>query len=192
MSSLRFFFFLLFRIFNLPLFLLAGLRPSAIMVNGFLMLVCRGQISVGKGGRINSSSVKNMIGGDRRSSIVIKRGARLTIGDNFKMSNSALYCADRITIGDNVMIGGSCKIWDTDFHPLSPDERKENPNEGYQTAPIVIGSHVFIGGCAIILKGVSIGDHSIIGAGSVVSRNIPSGEVWAGNPAKFIKKVNND
>lgn len=156
------------------------------------MIINRGKMAIGKDGRINSSSYKNIIGGDTRSSIVVKKRATLTIGDNFKMSNSAIYCADQITIGNNVMIGGSCKIWDTDFHPLNSNERNENPNDGYQTAPITIGNNVFIGGCTIILKGVNIGDHSIVGAGSVVTKNIPSGEVWAGNPAKFIKIVRND
>jgi acetyltransferase-like isoleucine patch superfamily enzyme len=87
------------------------------------------------------------------------------------------------------MIGGSTKIWDTDFHPLRADTRVDNPNEGYKSRPIIIGSNVFIGGFSIILKGTSIGDGSIIGAGSVVSGIIPSGEIWAGNPARFIKKI---
>ncbi len=108
------------------------------------------------------------------------------------MSNSAIYCAEKITVGDNVMIGGSCKIWDTDFHPLNTLLRTENPNEGYKTKPIIIGNNVFIGGFSIILKGTTIGDGSIIGAGSVVSGTIPAGEIWAGNPARFIKKINEE
>jgi acetyltransferase-like isoleucine patch superfamily enzyme len=56
--------------------------------------------------------------------------------------------------------------------------------------PIVIGDDVFIGANSIVLKGVNIGDRSIIGAGSVVSKNIPADEIWAGNPIKFIKRIN--
>lgn len=81
------------------------------------------------------------------------------------------------------------KIYDTDFHSILPEKRL-NGNVDVPTSPIIIGKRVFIGGHSIILKGVTIGDDSVIGAGSVVTKNIPSGEVWAGNPAKFLKKVN--
>ena len=57
------------------------------------------------------------------------------------------------------------------------------------TAPIVIGNDVFVGANSIILKGVTIGDRAIIGAGSIVTKDIPKDEVWAGNPAKFIRKI---
>jgi len=148
-----------------------------------------GSIKFGKKTIINSSKYKNIIGGDTRSSIIVKKNASLRIGSNFRMSNSAIYCAQSIEIGENVMIGGSCRIWDTDFHPLNPKERSENPNEGYKSRPITIGDNVFIGGFSIILKGTNIGNGSIIGAGSVVSGEIPTNEIWAGNPARFIKKV---
>ena len=187
MSLVRNVIFILFWIVNAPLLLLNGLAIFAFEINGLLMLFNKGKFTIGKGGKINSSPFKNTIGGDTRSSIVVKREAELSIGDNFKMSNSAIYCADKITIGNNVMIGGSCKIWDTDFHPLNPQERRENANEGYNTAPIIIGDNVFIGGCSIILKGVRIEANAIVGAGSVVSKNIGAGEVWAGNPARKIR-----
>lgn len=164
-----------------------GPKPE---VRGILLLKNGGgKVSFGENCIINSSKYKNIIGGDVRSSIIVKKNATLTTGTNLRLSNSAIYCAESISIGNDVMIGGSCKIWDTDFHPLHPGARVENPNEGYNTKPIKIGNDVFIGGFSIVLKGTSIGDGSIIGAGSVVSGKIPSGEIWAGNPAKFIKKV---
>jgi acetyltransferase-like isoleucine patch superfamily enzyme len=159
-------------------------------IRGQMIIINQGNIKFGKNIIINSSKYKNIIGGDTRSSIVVKKMAQLNIGDGFRLSNSAIYCAERIEIGNNVMVGGSCRIWDTDFHPLNPHERSENPNEGYNTKPIVIADNVFIGGFSIILKGSKIGKGAIIGAGSVVSGEIPEGEIWAGNPAKFIKKVN--
>ena len=58
-----------------------------------------------------------------------------------------------------------------------------------RTAPILIKEGAFIGAHAIILKGVTIGRHSVIGAGAVVTKNVPDNEVWAGNPAKFVKKL---
>lgn len=156
-------------------------------VRGSLLLVNEGKCIIGKNVIINSSKFKNIIGGDTRTSLIIKKGATLTIGDNVKISNSAIYCAEKIEIGDNVMIGGSCRIWDTDFHPLDVHERNQHANEGYKTKPIKIGSNVFVGGFSIILKGTTIGDGVIIGAGSVVSGKIPPDEIWAGNPARFIK-----
>lgn len=167
------------------------MHHGKLEIFGILLVHNKGSIAIGSPSRINSSKYKNIIGGDTRSSIVVKKGAELIIGRNFRMSNSAIYCAEKIVIGNNVMIGGSCKFWDTNFHPMDPSEREEDPNTNYKTAPIIIGNNVFIGGGSIILKGISIGDGAILGAGSVVSRDIPSGEVWGGNPAQFIKKAGN-
>lgn len=189
MGFLRKILFGLYSILNKIVISLNGVKTDGIQINGLITIYNKGICEFEKDAVINSHSLKNIIGGDTRSSIVIKPGARLRIGKHFRMSNSAIYCAEEINIGDNVMIGGSCKIWDTDFHPLDPGERIRNPNEGFKTRPIGIGNNVFIGGFSIILKGVQIGDDAIVGAGSVVSKNIPSGEVWAGNPAAFVKKV---
>ena len=78
---------------------------------------------------------------------------------SYYVSNSAIYCANKIQIGNNVMIGGSCKLWDTDFHPLSAKERADNPNSAYNTKPIIIGNNVFIGGFSIILVITSYSIH---------------------------------
>jgi len=165
-------------------------KHGKITIFGPLLVLNKGSITIGEDARINSGKYKNPIGGDTRSSVVVKSGATLTIGTNFRMSNSAIYCARSITIGNNVMIGGSCKIWDSDFHPIDPVVRLQTPNDHYKTAPIHIGDNVFIGGASIILKGVTIGENAVVGAGSVVSGHIPANEIWAGNPARFIKKLN--
>ena len=65
----------------------------------------------------------------------------------------------------------------------------KNGDLNVKTAPILIKEGVFIGAHAIILKGVTIGRHSVIGAGAVVTKDVPDNEVWAGNPAKFVKKL---
>jgi acetyltransferase-like isoleucine patch superfamily enzyme len=183
----------LYHLLFLPLNLLKlwvfHVKHGKITINGALLIVNKGKITIGDQARINSGKYKNPIGGDTRSSIIVKPHASLTVGKNFRMSNSAIYCAHSITIGDNVMVGGSCKIWDSDFHPIDPVVRLATPNENFKTAPIHISNNVFIGGFSIILKGVTIGENSVIGAGSVVSGNIPSNEIWAGNPARFIKKL---
>lgn len=91
-------------------------------------------------------------------------------------------------IEDNVFIGGSCKIYDNDFHPISMEKRisffDDIPNK-----PVLIKRGAFIGAHSIVLKGVIVGEGAVVGAGSVVTGNIPDGEIWAGNPARFIKKL---
>ena len=148
-----------------------------------------GKAVFGNNLRINSGIFGNPIGGDTRMLIRISRGATLTIGNNVAISNSAIVCRAGITIADNVMIGGSCKIWDTDFHPINPQQRLKTPNDNYVSKPISIEENAFIGAGSYILKGVTIGRNAVIGAGSVVSRNIPENQIWAGNPARFIKNV---
>ena len=99
-------------------------------------------------------------------------------------SQSSIY------IGKHVMLGGGVKIYDTDFHSVNYLERRDIENDNNRTTkPVVIEEDAFIGAGSIILKGSYIGARSVIGAGSVVSGKIPSGEVWAGNPARFIRKI---
>jgi len=92
-----------------------------------------------------------------------------------------------------VNIGAGCLIFDSNFH--CPDwrirgsgNREEDVNSA-KTASVYIGNYVFIGARCIICKGVHIGDKSIVAAGSVVVKDIPAGEIWGGNPAHFIKRI---
>ncbi len=91
-----------------------------------------------------------------------------------------------------MLIGAGCKIYDTDFHPIDAEYRfgGRKDNQETKTKPIVIEDGVFIGGHSIILKGTHIGSNTVIGAGSVVSGEIPANQIWAGNPARFIRKLN--
>lgn len=123
-----------------------------------------------------------------RSSIWVKAGAILEMGDNSGMNGALLYATRKIIIGKNVKIGGGSRIFDTDFHPLDFELRRYTL-KGTKSASIEIGDDVFIGTNCMILKGVTIGARSIIAAGSVVTKSIPSDEIWAGNPAKKIKSI---
>ncbi|MFR2288129.1 MAG: acyltransferase, partial [Akkermansia sp.] len=91
-------------------------------------------------------------------------------------------------IGNDVKAGFGVHIMDSDFHALDPEARR-GPDDLLQrrSAPVRIGENVFIGAGTFILKGVAIGDNAIIGACSVVTRSIPAGEIWAGNPARRIR-----
>jgi acetyltransferase-like isoleucine patch superfamily enzyme len=150
-----------------------------------------GIISIGSGFRANSGFTANPIGGDTVLRLIVNHHGRLIIKDRVGISNSTIVCVNSVEIGNDVFIGGNCKIWDTDFHSLEPEQRIHNGSQGTRTAPIVIGDRSFIGGSTIILKGVSIGSESVIGAGSVVTKSVPAGEIWAGNPARFVRKLHN-
>ncbi len=104
------------------------------------------------------------------------------------MTGGTLCCAERIIIGDRVTIGANCTIIDTDFHPLDPQERQLHPN-ATRTDPVVIEDDVSIGMNCLVLKGVTIGQCSMIGAGSVVTRDVPPGVIAAGNPACVVRKL---
>lgn len=150
----------------------------------------KGSIQIGQKAELRSGKSYNMIGGDTRLILRTIGNGQILIGSHVGISNSALVSAAKITIEDNVMIGGSCKIWDTDFHSTKYEMRIRDKDTDYMSIPIHIKKGAFIGGNSIILKGVTIGEKSIVGAGSVVTKDIPDGEIWAGNPAKFIKRVN--
>lgn len=120
--------------------------------------------------------------------MAIGGNGELLIGNNVGISNSYISAYNNIQIEDNVMIGACCKIMDTDFHPVNYTERVVY-NGLAKTAPILIKEGAFIGACSIITKGVTIGEHAVIGAGSVVTCDIPKDEVWGGNHARFIKKL---
>lgn len=115
-------------------------------------------------------------------------GAEISIGDDFGITGGSIIANEQITIGDRVIVGGNCLIVDTDFHPLDKNIRILDPKKA-ASKPVTIGDDVFIGAQSIILKGTSIGPGSIIGAGSVVSGEIPANVVAAGNPAIIIREL---
>ncbi len=144
-------------------------------------------IDIGDGCLIRSNFWSNLIGLYQRTIIVAKRGAEISIGKNVGISGSTIYAWDHISIGDNTLIGANCKILDSDLHPLDAEDRNSNNWDAVKTAPISIGANCFIGCNCLILKGVTIGDNSVIGAGSVITKDIPANSVAAGNPAKIIR-----
>lgn len=160
-------------------------------LRGYIRFSNEGVLNISDGVKINSGRIFNAIGGDTVTNLVVKKAAKLSIGCNSGISNSTIFCTQQIDIGENVLIGGSVKIYDTDFHPINYLQRRgSNKNTTTSCRPVSIGSDVFIGGHSIILKGVNIGSRSIIQAGSLVYCDVPAEEIWGGNPAKFIKKLN--
>ena len=144
-------------------------------------------IVMGDNVSINSSRQSNPIGGDTKTTLFAKGVGKIRIGNDCGMSNVTIFAEESIVIGNHVRIGGSTKIYDTDFHWLNIKERLTK--EGGVTKPVEIKDGAFIGAHCIVLKGVTIGEESVVGAGSVVTKSIPAGEIWGGNPAKFIRKI---
>lgn len=179
------------QIYNQTIFLIRGVqykkRPK---INGKLYLVSdRGAITFGENVEINSSLYSNPIGGATRTVLFARPDGRISIGNHVGISNSTFFAAMDIRVEDDVLIGGDCRIYDTDFHSLNYEWRMETPDTHVHSAPVRIGRGAFIGASSIILKGVTIGEKSIVAAGSVVTKSIPVGEIWGGVPARFIRKV---
>jgi acetyltransferase-like isoleucine patch superfamily enzyme len=133
-------------------------------------------------------------------SFSIGEHGHVTVGD-FTLLNGALVMAeDKIEIGSHCLISWNVGIADSDFHPLEPAQRlidaqalapflKNRPSRPkLRTAPVKIADNVWVGMNAVILKGVMIGENSVVAAGSVVTKSVPPNTVVAGNPAVAVKK----
>lgn len=154
-----------------------------------LWLIRGARITIGDNFYLSSGNGVNPIASNLQADVYVEPGATLTIGNNVGMSSTRLWIHESARIGNNVKIGGCVLITDTDAHPMDYMARRSS-NEGTKSAPVVIEDDVWIGAHCIILKGVTIGARSVIGAGSVVTKSIPADCVAAGNPCKVIKLLN--
>lgn len=131
--------------------------------------------------------------------------AELRIGNDCYIGDSSrIWCAKSITIGDRVLVAHNVNIFDTATHPIEKIARYEHEvivkisgmpidlHQQISEAPVIIHDDVWIGCNSIILKGVEIGEGSIIGAGSVVTKNVPPNTMVAGNPAKIVKQLSEE
>lgn len=149
----------------------------------------RSRIAFGPGLQLRSAPRANPLGANHAVIVATWRpGATIEAGANYGMTGGTLCAATRITIGNNVVVGANTTIVDTDFHPLDADYRRLKPVDA-RAAPIEIGDDVFIGMHCLILKGVTIGPGSVVGAGSVVTRAVPPHVVVAGNPARVVRAL---
>jgi acetyltransferase-like isoleucine patch superfamily enzyme len=151
------------------------------------------KVLIGDNFELMSGNMYNSIGRNIQSCLRADAGANIIIGDNVGLSNICIWSKQSISIGNNVKIGADTIILDSDMHALDYMERRNYKTDALNAAKkaIVICDDVFIGTRCIINKGVQIGSRSIIAAGSVVVGSIPENEIWGGNPAKFIKKIEN-
>lgn len=116
--------------------------------------------------------------------------ASISIGKDSGLSGVTICAAQSVSIGANCLIGADVQIFDTDFHTLAAKNRRHESDPALiGTAAVCIADNVFIGTGSKIMKGVTIGCNSVIGAGSIVSKNIPANSIAVGNPAKVIAEL---
>ncbi len=147
------------------------------------------RMTFGPGLRLRSAARSNPLGPNRPVMLVTwQAGAVLAAGRDFGMTGGTICAAREVTIGDGVIVGANTTIVDTDFHALDPECRLRGPDLA-ATAPIRIEDEAFIGMSCLILKGVTIGRGCVVGAGSVVTVDLPPACVCAGNPARPIRPL---
>ncbi len=119
--------------------------------------------------------------------LALEKDSEVKIGSNVILGNGcSLQAQSKITVEDNVMIGTNCFLIDTDGHDLNPEKRMTGVAK---TGPILIERNVFIYYNSVVMKGVTIGENSVIGSCSVVTRDIPPNVFAAGNPARVIRNL---
>lgn len=116
--------------------------------------------------------------------------AKIEIGDDVGISVGTICAGKYVKIGARSMLGANVMIADTDFHDFSQEDRRYSgiPKDDL-FAPVIIDENVFLGANVIVLKGVKVGKNSVIGAGSIVTHNIPENVIAAGNPCRVIKPL---
>lgn len=144
------------------------------------------KIVIGDNCRFRSDFKSNLVGINRKCIIsTLRKNAEIKIGSGSGFSGTVIAAAGSITIGKNVLCGANTTITDFDWHGIDPDKR----NVAADPKPIIIEDNVWLGLNSVVLKGVTIGKNSVIGANSVVTKDIPSNVIAAGNPCKAIKEL---
>ncbi|SFG94399.1 DapH/DapD/GlmU-related protein [Sporolactobacillus nakayamae] len=157
-----------------------------------ISLIKESKIIIGNNVVLCSSSKNTSLGVNHPVKLkTLRPNSRIVLCDDVGVSGATICAAKSVYIGYRTMLGANVMVIDTDFHPISPNNRRYNQNpEDIKSKRVIIGNDVFIGANTIILKGVTIGNNSVIGAGSVVTSSIPENVIAAGNPCKFISRIN--
>ena len=148
-------------------------------------------ISLGSGVTLDSAIRSNRLGGFSPCVVrTVTPTARIQLGDHVGLSNSVIVAGNSIEIGEHTILGSGVMILDNDFHAMGTgfswvSECSKN------SKPIKIVRGCFIGSRSMILKGVTLGDRAIIGAGAVVTKDVPAYSMAAGNPARIVRTFPN-
>ncbi|SDO76183.1 acyltransferase [Selenomonas ruminantium] len=160
-----------------------------VKIRGRINVCGEGEIFLADDITINSNIRYNAIGGQSGCTFNVRSGAQIIIGRGTGISNTTFCSWQKIELGEDVYIGGDCRIYDTDFHSLRKDNRVRLPDVHVKSKSVHIKDGAWLGASVIVLKGVTIGENSVVGAGSVVTKDIPPNQIWAGNPARYIKDI---
>lgn len=146
------------------------------------------RIILGKGVTIISDSVHNYAGINHPAILAATEpGSEIILHDGVGISGTSIVAVKRVEIGERTMLGANTNVYDTDFHSIYANERIGDG--GGLFAPVYIGKQCWIAANSTILKGVTIGDESVVGAMSLVNKDIPAKVLAAGVPAKVIRKL---
>ena len=181
----------LIKIFKIPrvILLMINLKIHRVVYGkrvrgGRIIIKNKGKIIIGNGVSMFSFSE----GDPYRTSLQAHcKDAIISIGDNCKLSGTTIHCRTSVKIGNDCRFGPGSLLVDNDSHRVSMyvSERAKPP----RSKAIIINNNVWIGMRSLILKGVEIGDNSIVAAHSVVTKNVPANSIVAGNPAKIVKTL---
>ena len=155
-----------------------------------IQLMDSSNLSIGDDFHLISCGRRSAINQFSRAQFTVFPGASIVLGRHVGLNGTTISSKRSISIGDDTMIAANTIIVDSDFHTLWPPEDRWKTTTSSSDRDVVIGKNVWIGMNCLILKGTVIGDNSIIGAGSVVSGEIPSNSLAVGNPARVIKFLN--
>ena len=121
----------------------------------------------------------------------LRSDAKIVIGENTGMSGGSICAALSVVLGGECLIGANVTITDTDFHATKPENRRSNNRDcDIKSSKVDIGNNVFIGTGAVVLKGVTIGQNSVVAAHSLIRGNIPSDVIWTGGHTNHPDSVN--
>lgn len=163
--------------------------------NPILKIPQNGKLVIGNNVFLNSDFKRSNTSLTTKVKLITGTNGIIKIGNNCDINGTCFVAYKEIEIGDFCQFASSTIISDTDFHPVNPEFRllqikgEPFPLNSVSKEKMKIGNNVWIGWGVIVLKGVTIGDNSIIAAGAVVVSDVPSNSIAAGNPAKVIKHI---
>lgn len=164
-----------------------------VTLNGYPIIIKEpgSRIVIGKGVVLTSETESNPAGINHPVILATySKQSEIIIHDGVGMSGTSVNCVQSCEFCECAMLGANTNVWDTDFHPVDPEKRLVQQSiMDAASAPIKIGKNVWLGAGTTVLKGVTIGENTVVGAMSLVTRDLDSNAVYAGVPAKIIKDI---
>jgi acetyltransferase-like isoleucine patch superfamily enzyme len=162
---------------------------QGVKVYGLPRIENRGKILLGNNMRLNSAKC-TYNSGNMEGGVLLRtsKSGNIIVGDEVYLNGTSIISEESVRLGNRIMIGANTVIMDTNTHNVPYKDRLRRWDKIIRK-PVVIEDDVWIGANCFIMKGVTIGRGSIIGAGSVVMNSVEQSSVYAGNPAVFVKKI---